>query len=422
MDPVYRTISSTEPQRATTVARWTGVLALSALLHWLLISLAGNSLHFPAWPGHPQAAGPAVQVRLVAPAPQPAPVQQVKPAAAPSPAPAAAVRPKPERRFARRQPPAAPAPTQPLVPRLQASPPAVPQMQANATAAPVAEVPLQQDPDAAATGEQSANLAAPAEPEAAQPASASAVAAEAPVQAPMPAPLHRIVPPPSAVLKYSVQALRDGQVVHGNGKITFQQDGTQYSVDGEAGILFFTVLNFRSSGEIDHWGISPVLYSEKRFRKSATNTHFQREANLITFSASTLSYPRAGGEQDRASLIWQLAAIGRGDASLFAPDANFDFFVAGVRDGEPWRLRVIGQEPVDGGAGATQAWHLVRLPRPGSYEQQLDIWLAPQQQWFPVKLRFTETNGDYLDMALSSTTLTAAPEPVASMPVGGEIK
>jgi hypothetical protein len=50
---------------------------------------------------------------------------------------------------------------------------------------------------------------------------------------------------------------------------------------------------------------------------------------------------------------------------------------------------------------------VVRAPRPGSYEQKLDIWLAPQHWWYPVRLRFTETNGEYLDMAV--TALQAPP-------------
>jgi hypothetical protein len=54
------------------------------------------------------------------------------------------------------------------------------------------------------------------------------------------------------------------------------------------------------------------------------------------------------------------------------------------------------------------AWHVVRIPRPGSYEQKLDIWLSQQQGWYPVKLRFTETNGEYLDMSLSNLTIGTA--------------
>lgn len=212
---------------------------------------------------------------------------------------------------------------------------------------------------------------------------------------------YRVNPLPSAQLDYDVEALRDGQKVYGRGKIDWQSDGSNFAIDGEAGILFFTLLSFKSSGVIDDFGVSPVLYSEKRFRKPETNTHFHRERNTISFSASTASYPRQGGEQDRASIVWQLAGIGRGDGEKFVPGGEIDFFVAGVRDAETWQMRIVGEEEIDSYQGKTKAWHVVRMPRPGSYDQRIDIWLAPQQGWYPVKLRYTETSGDYLDMSLS---------------------
>lgn len=226
---------------------------------------------------------------------------------------------------------------------------------------------------------------------------------------------YTVDPAPSAELKYDVQALREGQTVYGRGKIHWQTEGGRYSVTGEAGVLFFTVLQFRSEGALDDFGVAPVIYSEKRFRKSETNTHFNRdERNSISFSASTASYPRAGGEQDRASIIWQLAGIGRGDSEKFVPGAEIGLFVAGVRDAETWRIRVIGLEDIEVGTGKTTAWHIVRAPRAGSYDQQLDIWLAPQQQWYPVRLRYTETNGDYLDMSLSSLNMAQSYNPRAA--------
>jgi hypothetical protein len=203
-------------------------------------------------------------------------------------------------------------------------------------------------------------------------------------------------------MKYEVKALRQGKEVFGNGRIVWHADGQRYRIDGEAGVLFFTVLRFQSQGGFDDFGVAPELYSEKRFRRPETVTRFERDTNRIQFSASDASYPRAGGEQDRASIVWQLAAIGLGDPARYAPGAAFELLVAGVRDAEPWVLQVIGLEQTDTPAGSTEAWHVVRVPRPGSYEQQLDIWLAPQHWWYPVRLRFTETNGEYLDMAVTS--------------------
>lgn len=218
-------------------------------------------------------------------------------------------------------------------------------------------------------------------------------------------------PPPSVELKYNVKALQKGQNYHGSGKITWQSAGGSYTIDGEAGALFITVLDFKSEGEINGFGVAPVTYTQKRFRKPATITTFHRELNTINFSSSNNSYPRTGGEQDRASVVWQLASIARGDTAQFSPGVVIDLFVAGPTDAETWRMQVIGQEQITVGSSDLNAWHIIRVPQPGSHEQRLDIWLAPQEQWYPVKLRFTETDGDYLDMSLSKLKRLDASSP-----------
>jgi hypothetical protein len=210
-------------------------------------------------------------------------------------------------------------------------------------------------------------------------------------------------PPPTARLEYDVQATYNQMPVHGSGTLDWKTDGKTYRLDGKAEDFLFTFLNFSSSGEIDGFGVSPELYTEKRMRRPATNTHFNRERNAISFSSSTENYPRSGGEQDRASLIWQLAAIGRGDPGKYHPGAVIDLFVAGVRDGEVWRIQVLGEEDLKLPIGNLRTWHVVRVPKPGSYDQRIDIWLAPQHEWYPVRLRYTDPrkDGDYLEMSLS---------------------
>lgn len=219
-------------------------------------------------------------------------------------------------------------------------------------------------------------------------------------------------PPPTARLEYDVQATYNQMPVHGYGTLDWKTDGKTYRVEGKAEDFLFTFLNFSSSGDIDGFGVSPELYTEKRMRKAATNTHFNRERNTVSFSSSTESYPRNGGEQDRASLIWQLSAIGRGDTGKFRPGAVLDFFVAGVRDGELWRIQVLGEEDIRLPIGNLRTWHVVRMPKPGSYDQRIDIWLAPQHEWYPVRLRYTDPrkDGDFLDMALSEVKRQRAGE------------
>lgn len=221
-------------------------------------------------------------------------------------------------------------------------------------------------------------------------------------------PHYKVQAPPSVTLQYDVQAWRGEQTLYGSSKMRWQTDGATYQLDGDTSVLFLNFLTFKSQGVIDEYGISPVLYNEKRWRKAETNTHFHRERNIISFSASTITYPRQGGEQDRASVIWQLAGIGRGDAEKFQAGKEITIFLAGVRDAEMWNFRVVGLEQIDITSGKISAWHITRTPRPGSYDQGLEIWLAPQQEWYPVKLRYTETNGDHLDMVATSITPTKA--------------
>ena len=192
--------------------------------------------------------------------------------------------------------------------------------------------------------------------------------------------------PPPAQLNYTVLAARDGRKVEGRGTINWQPSGEQYSISGDAGIIFLTVLNYKSTGSVDLSGITPELYVEKRFGKSETNTHFHRERKTISFSASTNSYPTSGGEQDRASVIWQIAAMGRGDSDKFTPGLNFGMLIAGTRSAAVWRVVINGKQSVRLTNETVEAWHLTILPVEQSQELQFELWLAPEKEWYPVKL------------------------------------
>lgn len=348
-------------------ARWIVLLIASVLLHVIAVGGVEDYLALPAW----HTAQPEVIVTQLRPAPTASEV--------PKPTPAPAKRqPKPRR----------PAPPPPAAEASAALPPA-------GVEAPGTSI----EPVVALASDE------PATPQ----------AIEAPVPAETAAaPGHKLSPPPPAELNYDVEAKRDGKQWYGKGMFRWESSGNTYRITGEASvtILFkITVLNFKSEGMLNAFGIAPVLYSEQPWRKAMTNTHFQHANRKITFSASQASYPYTGGEQDRASIMWQLASIGRGNAEQFSAGAAFDIVVAGARDAETWRIQVVGLEEMSTPFSTMTVWHLVRTPRPGSYDQKIDMWLAPAKEWYPVRLRYTYANGDYLDMSLTEMTTQAPVSP-----------
>ena len=48
--------------------------------------------------------------------------------------------------------------------------------------------------------------------------------------------------------------------------------------------------------------------------------------------------------------------------------------------------------------------HIFRAPPPDDQGQKLDIWLAPGQDWYPVRLRFTDPDGDFIEQTLDAVT------------------
>ena len=218
-----------------------------------------------------------------------------------------------------------------------------------------------------------------------------------------PPPRYQVSLPPSATLSYEVRYATRGNVTLGSSTVEWRNGAGGYAIRGEVSKFGFTLSAFRSEGMIDDAGIAPVLYAEKNARRAETNTHFLRDARqAISFSAATDSLPLQPGAQDRASIPWQLAGIARGQRGLLAPGAVLDVLVAGVRDAERWKIDVIGEETVELDTGAARVWHLVRAPRSGTHDKRIDIWLAPAQQWYPVKLRYTEQSGDTLDLSMSA--------------------
>lgn len=215
--------------------------------------------------------------------------------------------------------------------------------------------------------------------------------------------------PPSAELSYTIKAKQKGVPVEGEAVMRWTAGGGKFSVSNEArAMLVGKILDAKSEGAIDAYGLAPATFSEKRFRREKTTTSFDRTSNTISFTASSDSYPIQGGEQDRNSAIWQLISIARAAPAKFKPGSNWTFVVAGSRHAEPWTFKVVKREKLTTPMGELNALHVTRMPQPDDKDQQLDIWLAPSLEWYPVRLRFSDDNGDFIEQTLQKVGAKAS--------------
>jgi hypothetical protein len=208
-------------------------------------------------------------------------------------------------------------------------------------------------------------------------------------------------PPPAELVFNAIGITKDGRNLNGSGIMQWRHDGRRYTLDTEISVLVFTLAKNRSEGDLSALGISPNLYVEKRFGRAETNTHFQQQAKVISFSASTAIIATNGGEQDRGSWIWQLASLGRGDPNKFEVGLQMEMFVASAKGVDSWRIKVSGKEQLKLPDGEVSAWRLSVVPGLQSFDKQFDLWLAPERQWYPVRLQHEDKNGNRIELLLA---------------------
>ncbi|MFZ6677421.1 DUF3108 domain-containing protein [Undibacterium sp. Tian12W] len=185
--------------------------------------------------------------------------------------------------------------------------------------------------------------------------------------------------------------------VYGDGEINWEFKTGRYKMSINATLdLLLTSINLyqmHSEGLIDTYGITPATSSEKRRNRSETATHFDHQKKSVSFSSSNKTAEIKDGAQDKASFLMQLAGIGYADPEKFQTGREIRLQVAEERDVTTFVFIVTAYEEVETKAGKFMAWHIVRPPLPGSYNSKLEVWLSPDQHWYPVQIRNTESNG-----------------------------
>jgi len=181
------------------------------------------------------------------------------------------------------------------------------------------------------------------------------------------------------------------------GELVWLQDGTRYDGRLTLKAVFFTLLNWHSTGRIGPSGLEPERYSESR--KSEVASHFVRDQNQIVFSNNAPPVPLLPGAQDRMSVMMQLGGLLAASPQRYPAGTRISVQTVGPRDAEVWVFVVGEEEKLSLPAGEFTARKLTRDPRK-AFDRKLELWLAPEYGYLPVRIRQTEANGDFADAQL----------------------
>jgi hypothetical protein len=163
------------------------------------------------------------------------------------------------------------------------------------------------------------------------------------------------------------------------------------------------LLDLKSSGSLRAFGIAPEKYVERiEIANRELRAEFDWTARVVQFTGRGAGQP-AGfleGVQDPLSLQFHLPLLAQADPARFTPGVDISFQVA-RRGIETYVFRAEAFEPVRIGSRDVRALKLDR-PRGPNATRRIEIWMAPEYQWLPVRLRFTDTNDEVWDSVLAA--------------------
>jgi hypothetical protein len=178
-------------------------------------------------------------------------------------------------------------------------------------------------------------------------------------------------------------------------------DAASYEAVLETEAIGRTVLRLSSSGALGPRGLEPQRYGQRSMSRPERVTTIDRSARRVQFAKGEVGFD--GALQDRLSFQFQLMAIAQRMPERIVAGAKVAFPVAGPDSVEEYQFVVApDREPFALGERTLQTLHLQRQRERNGRIARIDVWMAPELQWAPVRLRFTEADGTVWDNQLLS--------------------
>lgn len=204
--------------------------------------------------------------------------------------------------------------------------------------------------------------------------------------------------PASKLLEFEVSGQAKRFNYHADATLSWQHDGQRYQAEQKISAFLMGQRTQRSVGTLQGDVLQPERFSDRS--RSEKAAHFDAANQTVTFSSNAPSARVGSGTQDRLSVFIQLAAWLYAAPERFPVGSVITVTTVSTSKADRWSFRVEGEQTLDLPIGSTPTIKLERLPRE-QYDQKAELWLAPSLEYLPVRIRLTQTNGDFADLKLS---------------------
>lgn len=206
--------------------------------------------------------------------------------------------------------------------------------------------------------------------------------------------------PGSVRLKYDIKGEVKGFPYFANGELLWLQDSKTYDARLEISHFLLGSRVQTSTGQLGRQGLEPTRFGDKV--RSEVAAHFERTRGVVVFSANSPDAPLLPGAQDQLSVFMQLASMLGGNVGRFPAGTQLPFQAIGPRSAESWVFEVGATEMQTLPGGSISAVKLMRAPV-SEHDARVEVWLAPEMAYMPVRIRLTQGSGDFVEQQWSST-------------------
>ena len=192
-----------------------------------------------------------------------------------------------------------------------------------------------------------------------------------------------------------------GSMRLGIGEDRLKHDGKKYEVYSDTipkglAALFIDTIRREAKGSITENGLRPVSFIERGRKKGIRAAEFDWTNNRLRLihgeSNQVVDLPK--GSIDQASLPYAFAFAGK------IPD-DFSIHVTDGRRIKEYQYRIIGRERIKTVLGEIETIHVQRRPDP-STKRSFEFWVAVEQHYLPVQVRFTDKKGRLFESVVTS--------------------